>query len=99
MFFRLLKYLKIRPESTQFVKHQRVTYWPYPRILDSKVDQYLRVSYWQWQTLAYPEKNLRGLQHSSLVSRGMRDERKSFMTLTPGANVVKLFTAVIYEFS
>jgi hypothetical protein len=27
------------------------------------------------------------------------DDEKSFMTLTPGANVIKLFTAVNYEFS
>jgi hypothetical protein len=28
----------------------------------------------------------------------MRDEEKRFMTLTPGVNVIKNFTAAIYEF-
>jgi hypothetical protein len=36
---------------------------------------------------------------SSFSARKEYDDEKSFITLTPGANVIKLFTAVSYDFS
>jgi hypothetical protein len=36
---------------------------------------------------------------SSLLGLVISDEEKSFITLTPVANVIKLFTAVSYDFS
>jgi hypothetical protein len=38
-------------------------------------------------------------KHSSLFCVGGTDEEEYFLRLTPGANVIKLFTAVSYEFS
>ncbi len=38
-------------------------------------------------------------KHSSLFVVLVGDEEKSFLTLTPGPNVIKLFTSVIYEYS
>jgi len=35
-------------------------------------------------------------KHSSLLQSGIHYARKSFITETPGQNVMKLFTAVIY---
>jgi hypothetical protein len=38
-------------------------------------------------------------EHSSLFCREISDgDDNSFSALTPGANVIKLFTAVSYEF-
>ncbi len=37
--------------------------------------------------------------HSSLFGLIDSDEGKSFITLTPGDNIIKLFTSVIYMFS
>jgi hypothetical protein len=36
---------------------------------------------------------------SGYASRGVNYAEKNFSKLTPGANVVKLFTAVSYDFS
>ncbi len=38
-------------------------------------------------------------KHSSLSAQHVSEEGKNIKTLTPGANVIKLFTAVSYEFS
>jgi hypothetical protein len=38
-------------------------------------------------------------KHSSLLRKFVNYDRKSFMIQTPGPNVIKLFTAVIYECS
>ncbi len=38
-------------------------------------------------------------KHNSLMVLIASNKEKSFIRLPPGANVVKLFTAVIYEFS
>jgi hypothetical protein len=49
--------------------------------------------------------NLRHYWHAALsfnsdyTNRGVNYTKKSFMKLTPGANVSKLFTAVSYKFS
>ncbi len=38
-------------------------------------------------------------KHSSLLQCGINYDRKNFTTQGPGANAIKLFTAVSYEFS
>jgi hypothetical protein len=38
-------------------------------------------------------------KHSSLLETFLITAVKSFITLSPGPNVIKLFTAVIYELS
>ncbi len=37
--------------------------------------------------------------NTSYYAVSVSDEEKRFITLTPGANVIKLFAAVIYKFS
>jgi hypothetical protein len=40
-----------------------------------------------------------GDKRNSLFWKNINDEEKSSMAMTPGANVIKLFTVVIYKFS
>ncbi len=37
-------------------------------------------------------------KYYSLIFIGVSDEKRSFISLSPGANVIKLFLSVIYEF-
>jgi hypothetical protein len=55
-------------------------------------------------TLGVPENNRMAAKacqdkQSSLFIRLVSDKEKSFKNLTSGANVLKLFTAIRYEFS
>jgi hypothetical protein len=46
-----------------------------------------------------PIESLTGFEHISLIdSQKRQEQKKTFLTLTPGACTIKLITAVIYVF-
>jgi hypothetical protein len=76
---------------------------PYPQILDYPIGENLKggqLKLYQalLRNIKLGWKGLQEKKHSGLFGPFVSYEEKSCITLSPGANIIKLFTAVSYKF-